>query len=227
MWNSISSIYVKPVLLKCAVDTLDVKIYIGQKDTGMFILADTIDYGRGYKNQDDFAEVYEKLRREGCHSPTRGSLLRVFKAIKTLCMLAKLSDEEVWRSRNLLSMEALLKQLNGPEGRLDLTGRGFEFSGWYTEIFAFEVAGLITGPSHSFRVTEKFFKRFCDNRPEEEIHDHLIEFIHYYGDKIHAEIVNRAKRFDLVHLLVAAVFTERTNITEDRLNHDNWLVIRQ
>lgn len=202
---------------------LGVKIYIQY----MFLLADTVDYGPEYTNQDDFPALYQKLRQEGCHSPTRGSLLRVFKGIKNLCMLAKLADDEVWRAKRRLSMEMLLKQLNGPEGRLDITGRGFEFSGWYTEIYAFEAANLISGVGHSFAVSETFFKRFCDNRPEEEIHDHLIEYLHYYGDRVHNEIVHRIKRFDLVHLLVAATFAERSNIAEDRLSHDNWLVIRE
>lgn len=193
----------------------------------MFIIADSIDYGHDYKNQDDFAEIYQKLRREGCHSPTRKSIIRVFKAIKNVIMIAKLADEANWTNNKILSMESLLKQLNGPEGRVDFTGIGYEYSGWYTEIYAFEAAGLISGAGRSFRVTETFFKRFCDNRPEEVIHDHLIEFIGYYSDRIKQQILHRIKRFDLVDLLLTATFTERGNISEERVDHDNWLLIRK
>ena len=161
----------------------------------------------------DFQRVHDKLRDNGCHSPTKDSIIKVFKAVKALAALSRLTSEAT-DQRIAISTETLIRMLNGTDATLDISGNGIEFTGWYTELYAFVASGLL---EHSSRtglvITRKFIRQFCSDPYEDAntVNDRLFEFFQecQVMDRVRIEIVNRAKRFEIVHLLLAGMYAER------------------
>lgn len=162
----------------------------------------------------DFDEIYATLRENGCHSPTRESISRVFRAARGLAMLAKL-EMPTGYDTVVIQTEMLLKQLDGPNKTLDLTGNGFEFSGWYTEIATLLTSGLLNYHTrHTMSITNRFKNMIRDN-PEDKLEEALFDYLESIQilDKIRIDIVNRAKRFELVHLLLAGMYAGRNPLS--------------
>lgn len=155
-----------------------------------------------------FDVVFEKLRANGLHSPTRKSLLETFRCVRALAMLARLTQAD--QELIVIQTEMLLKQLGGPEKTLDFTGNGYEFSGWYTEIRAMILAGFLEyNTRHTMTTTRKFKRMFCEDL--QEIEPRFLDYMReaQIMDSIRIDIVNRAKQFELVHLLLAGVYADR------------------
>ncbi len=174
----------------------------------MFVLRDEI----GNVHDMDFDAIHEKLRANGCHSPTEESLYKLFRVIKQLSVVSRLQNDRI-DDKIIMSGEAILRQLKGEDTRLDLTGNGFEFTGWYTELLLFTFAGLIEGHGRlGFSVTHRFIRDFC--RANEDyviIQERFLEHVQQneYVNRLRTEIINRVKRFELVNLLLAGSYASR------------------
>jgi len=156
--------------------------------------------------------VHEKLRANGCHSPTRESLYRVFKAIKSSAMLARLTLEP---GKTLeVRLLDVLKILNGPDARLDITGaRGCEFSGWYTEFLTLKLGGLIDMNPHGIVIPHLFLTKFCGGDiTEDQLKESLWDWLakHSVLDRVRYDILERVRKYDLTHLLLAGTYTNRS-----------------
>jgi hypothetical protein len=180
---------------------------VEEKGFQMYLLSYSSKYGR----EDSFDNLYAQLRENGCHSPTRDSIRKVYRALKTLAMINKLHGKGV---NERIPMLELLKQLNGNHAELDLTGCGWEFNGWYTEILSFDLAQLILVSNRSFLVSRTLHQKFFQSDVgEEQLIDEL-EYAFYNTrtyQKIRSTIIERINRFGLNHLLLEAMYVERHN----------------
>lgn len=171
----------------------------------MYLLGYSVKSGR----EGTFEDAYKILRDNGCHSPTRDSIRTTFRALKTLAMLNKLHGKGLHERVPVLDF---LKQVNGPEARLDLTGVGWEFSGWFTELMCFEAASLIDVSGKSILMKLELHKLYFQRAASEEVvleqlYDKFQEF-HTFR-KVQQRIIERVTRFGLVNVLLEATFVER------------------
>jgi len=162
-----------------------------------------------------FSRIEEQLRENGCNSPTFERIWEVFRKIQQLIVINKLNSGEP-SSWGHIRMLDLRKMLNGPDDRLDFGGNGIEFSKWYIELLTLQAAGLISMGSlhHRISCSTLVIGNFgLKNPTEDEIQAILHRMV--TDDKvlrtIKQHIITRAKAFDIVHLLVDAMYAERSN----------------
>lgn len=167
-----------------------------------------------------FIRAHEILRDNGCHSPTRESIIVVFRALKRLCLHEKMRNEN--GRVTSVSMEHLVRILNGPDAKINITGNGMEFTGWWSEIALFQFAQLIFVGRGYIGITPAFLSKFCgytsetDEEVYERLHDHLKEF----HIMLRQMIVERCIAFKIVHYLIELGYSGREAIAESDLRSD-------
>jgi hypothetical protein len=184
-----------------------------------FALAQSNRIAQPLPGRERFLRIHRALREQGCHSPTDMSLIKMIKALKMLCMYEKMKSTDLKVKR--VSMEHLTRTLNGEFAKLDITGCGMEFSGWYTELLLFQFAGFITIERGSISIKDKFIKMSVDSRLADfEIYDNIQSELAKHNNQLRQEIVSRCERYRIVHLLLDLAYTDRDYVTEDESQSD-------
>lgn len=176
-----------------------------------FILSFTHKGTADLSPEERYLRAHNELRNNGCHSPTRISTIKVFKAVKKLVLLEKLKKTNVNDKVRSISMTDLVKMLNGPGAELNFTGNGIEFTGWYTEVYLLKLYGMIRISRGTIEITEWFHQIATDpSQTDDELCDELLDKLEQYHLRLREEITSRCNRFGISHLLLELAYANCT-----------------
>lgn len=162
-------------------------------------------------NLSSWEDHHQTLRSNGCHSPTEESIWQVFCALKRTLLVSKLTTTEENKFKDSMPLLDLLRFLNGPDAQLDLTGNGYEFSGWYSELFVLSTLGLIDCNSRAIRFRVRF-RDMVGREPEEERAELNLMVNHPTVQHVlMGELLSRIQRFGLTKVLLFQAYADKTN----------------